>query len=73
MVVRFRESNQSRSKQEATGGSRKKLNEMEASKLLGTEFKTMVIKMLGEFSENFNKEKTSIKKYIETIKRSSQK
>lgn len=54
-------------------GAQKELNEMEASKLLDTEFKTMVVRMLEELSENFDKEKTSIKKYIETIKRSCQK
>ena len=44
---------------------KKELSEMEASKLPGTEFKTMVIRMLKELSENFN----SMKKDIETIKK----
>ena len=43
----------------------KELNKREASKLLDTEFKTMVVKILKELSENFN----SIKKDIETIKK----
>ena len=38
---------------------------MEASKLSDTEFKQMVIRMLKEFSENFN----SITKGMETIKK----
>ena len=38
---------------------------MEASKLTDTEFKTTVIRMLKEPSENFN----SIKKAMETIKK----
>ena len=40
-------------------------NEMEARKLPDTEFKTMVIRMLKELSENFN----SMKKDTETIKK----
>ena len=40
---------------------------MEASNLPYREFKTMVIRMLKEPSKNFN----SIKKAIETIKRTS--
>ena len=35
---------------------------MEASNLPDTKFKTMIIKMLKELSENFSKEITSIKK-----------
>ena len=42
----------------------RKLNEMEASRLPDTEFKTMVIRILRELSETFN----SIKKDIQTIK-----
>lgn len=34
---------------------KKKLNKMEASTLTDTEFKTVVIRMLKELSENFNK------------------
>ena len=48
---------------------------MEASNLPGTEFKTLVIRMLqglrgrtAELSVNFNKEIVSVKKGIETIK-----
>ena len=41
----------------------KELNEMEASNLPNTEFKTLVIKMLKKLSNNFN----SITKDIETI------
>ncbi|KAF6323390.1 hypothetical protein mRhiFer1_008368 [Rhinolophus ferrumequinum] len=44
------------------------LNETEATNLPETEFKTLIIKMLKEFSENFNKEITSIKKDIEAMK-----
>ena len=47
----------------------KELNEMETSNLPGTEFKTLVIRLLKELSENFNKEIVSIKKDIETIKK----
>ena len=43
----------------------KELNQMEASKPPDTEFKTMVMRILKELSENFN----SIKKDIETIKK----
>ena len=42
----------------------KELNKMETSNLLDAEFKTLVIRMLNELSENFN----SIKKDMETIK-----
>ena len=42
---------------------------MKASELPGTEFKTMVIRMLKELSKGFN----SIKKDMETIKRTSYK
>ena len=45
----------------------KELNEMEASNLPDTEFKKMVIRMLKELIENFNKARASIKD-IETIK-----
>ena len=44
----------------------KELNEMEESKLPDTEFKTMVIRMLKELSENFNQVKN---KSIETVKK----
>ena len=51
------------------------LNEMEETKILDAEFKTMVIIMLknlkgriNNLSENFNKEIASIKKDIETKK-----
>ena len=44
----------------------KELNEIEASKLPDTEFKTMVIRMLKELSENFNQVKN---KSIETVKK----
>ena len=44
---------------------KKELNKMEASKLLDIEFKTKVMRMLKELSENFN----SMKKDIETIKK----
>ena len=47
----------------------KELNEMETSNLPGTEFKTLVVRLLKELSENFNKEIVSIKKDIETIKK----
>lgn len=41
---------------------------MEGSSPPGTEFKTIVIKMLKELSENFNQERATIKKkVIETI------
>ena len=43
----------------------KELNKMEASKLLDAEFKTLVIRMLSELSENFN----SIKKGMEIIQK----
>ena len=43
----------------------KELNEMGTSNLLDTKFKTLVIKMLTELSENFN----SIKNFMETIKK----
>ena len=44
---------------------KKELNKMEASKLPDIEFKTKVMRMLKELSENFN----SMKKDIETIKK----
>ena len=47
----------------------KELNEMKASKLPDTEFKAMVIRILKELGENFNR----IKKDMETIKRTTQK
>ena len=40
----------------------KELNKMEASKQLNTESKTIVIRMLKELGDNFNKEIESIKK-----------
>ena len=43
----------------------KELNKIETSNLLDEEFKTMIIRMLSEFNENFN----NIKKGIETIKK----
>ena len=43
----------------------KELNNMMTSNLLDAEFKTMVIRMLKELSENMN----SIKKDTETIKK----
>ncbi|KAF6104159.1 hypothetical protein HJG60_011177 [Phyllostomus discolor] len=46
----------------------KELNEMKASALPDIEFKTVVIKVLKELSENFN----SLKKDIETIKYQSE-
>ena len=42
---------------------------MEASNLPENEFKTLVIRMLKKFSKNFNKERVSIKRGIETIKK----
>ena len=47
----------------------KELNKMETSNLLDAEFKTLVINMLSDLSENFN----SIKKGMEVIKRTSHK
>ena len=47
----------------------KELNKMETSKLLDAAFKTLVIRILSELSENFN----SIKKGMEVIKRTSHK
>ena len=43
----------------------KELNKIETSNLLDEEFKTMIIRMLSEFNENFN----NIKKGIETIEK----
>ena len=43
----------------------KELNKMETSKLLDAAFKTLVIRILSELSENFN----SIKKGMETIRK----
>ena len=43
----------------------KELNKIETSNLLDEEFKTMIIRMLSEFNENFN----NIKKGIETPKK----
>ena len=43
----------------------KELNKMETSNLLQAEFKTLVIRMLSELSENFNR----IKKGMETIEK----
>ena len=42
---------------------------METSNLPDDEFKTLVIRMLDELSENFNKEIGNIKKEIENIKK----
>ena len=42
----------------------KELNKMETSNLLDAEFKTLVIRMLNELSENFN----GIKKDMKTVK-----
>ena len=44
----------------------KELNKMEISNLSNAEFKTLVIRMLSELSENFNSIK---KKGMETIKK----
>ena len=43
----------------------KELNKMETSKLLIAEFKTLIIRMLSELSNNLN----SIKKGMKTIKK----
>ena len=43
----------------------KEINKMETSNVLDAEFKTLVIRMLSDFTENFN----SIKKDMETIKK----
>lgn len=40
----------------------KKLNEMEANKLLDTDFKTIFIRMLKELGDNFSKETATIKR-----------
>ena len=48
----------------------KELNEMETSNLPILELKKMLIMMLRDLSENFNKETVSIKKDIETVKNS---
>ena len=53
-----RERNRSKMKEQGKSPE-KELSDMEASKLPGTEFKTMVIRMLKELTENFN----SIKKH----------
>ena len=53
--------------------SKKELNDMEEGNLPDIEFKKIVIRMLKELSENYNKEIANIKKDMETIKRSSQK
>ena len=48
---------------ERTGeNSKKYLNKMESSNLADTEFKILVIRMLKELSENFNKDIENIKK-----------
>ena len=39
----------------------KELNKMQTSNLLGAEFKTLVIRMLKELSENFNSMKKDMK------------
>ena len=51
----------------------KELNQMKASNLPDTEFKTQVIKMLKELSVNLNKEIVIIKRDRETLKRTNQK
>ena len=58
------------------------LNETEASKLLGIEFKIMVIRMLNELNENYKElhgrykeltaSYTSMKKDIQTINKSQE-
>ena len=50
----------------------KELNKMETSNLLDAEFKTLVIRMLNELSENFNKEIVSIKKVCKPNKNQSE-
>ena len=45
----------------------REINEMEVSSSPDTEFKKIVIVMLKEFSENFNKKIAVTKKNIETI------
>ena len=45
---------------------------MEISNLLDAEFKTLVIRMLNELSENFNKEIVSIKKVCKPNKNQSE-
>ena len=50
----------------------KELNTMEISNLSDAEFKTLVIRMLNELSENFNKEIVSIKKVCKPNKNQSE-
>ena len=50
--------------QEKKKHTKKTLNEIEASNLPEKKFKSLVIRMHKEFSENFNKEITSIKNII---------
>lgn len=45
-----------------------RVNEMEATNQLETEFKTLLIRMPQELSQNSNKEIVNIKKNIEIIK-----
>ena len=56
--------------------SEKELNEMEATKIPNSEFKTIVIRMLkklrgkmGDLSEKLKKETVNVEKDIETIKK----
>ena len=77
---RQRNNPQSKEKEES---SKRMINEIEASKLSGIEFKTMVIRKLNELSVNYQKlqgnyeELTanymSIKKDIETINKGKEK
>ena len=53
----------------------KELNEMEASKLSDIEFKTIVIRMLKELTDNYkelNKNYNSVKTDIETINKNQE-
>ena len=53
----------------------KELNEMEASKLPGTEFKTVVLRMFKELSDNFNslkKDQSEIKYTLTEMKNNLQ-
>ena len=55
-------------KEQGKTPEKEQLSEIKVSNLPDTAFKTLVMRMLKELSENFNKE-TSIKKGIETIKK----
>ena len=53
----------------------KELNEMEASKLSDIELKTMVIRMLKEFTDNYkelSENNNSMKKEIQTINKNQE-